>query len=783
MSAYYAQIVALRNNQNDAERGYQFEAILREILPWSSRPPVVMIAPSEQIDAFFDWNGNTFIVEAKAKRGQPITAGSHDWEDFELKIRKRKGCIGLFCSLYPVHANLISAAESLNREGACTIVLHGDIWDELRYNNLPFSKLISYMIMHARGKFIAAPPPISSVAAWMFDRETLATKISGISRLYSSVFLRRYQNPRHEALYVHRHIDELVSEFARSLRPSKLTNVTREEEHNDIKTEYRRIRPQQIFIVRDYAGTGKTTLAVQIAQSHEEYFGLSRAAIDDNLDNLQFLFDKIGPDSALAELSSVDRPLIFVFDSLDEAITVHDKHREIYALFRYLDEANKTAEGNDLLVFPMGYVFTVREEYWRSWEAAFEGLWSITAKQRISRFTEDEFREALDRYSSAFGFIPVGKPTNSAKEILSIPFNLQVFAEANAFAGNVSVSDVLKSNVIDLFFERKSESALRQRIPGLTQDIFLELCSQLALRIVLKGRNQLRKLEILDLITHRFPHLSALGEQMLLILQSEYVIISNPEEKSYRLRHSRFIEYLTAYAIVSDVYKYETTEILDSHFDNIVHSSLISIFSVHDYIRYISERHFQSTSDILDDYYSTSSKYMSRLTQHLRSNISSGVETSTEDIALIIRNTSGYDPQVAWNAFFVLAAKSNRQAKERLLEVFRIAWKLNQGRPDRWKLIDKLNAHKLLLCEDVLYSILQSENPKEWQVFLGCVIASPERDEFPEMWDEANGAEVLETSQRRYSGDEWDYVRMLLQLLLNKRPYIPGMTLAEGKSI
>ena len=66
-------------------------------------------------------------MEAKAKDGK-ITAGSHDWEDFELKIRKRKGfCIGLYLSLGPVASKVINNAKVLNSQGICTIILHDKI--------------------------------------------------------------------------------------------------------------------------------------------------------------------------------------------------------------------------------------------------------------------------------------------------------------------------------------------------------------------------------------------------------------------------------------------------------------------------------------------------------------------------------------------------------------------------------------------------------------------------------------------------------------------------------
>src|SRR4051794_13649543 len=113
----------MRSVNDAARRGYLFEAAIRELFPWSFRPPLAVIAESEQIDAFFEWNSWHFLVEAKAKAGA-IQRGSHDWEDFALKLHNRNGqCIGLFCSLFPVADAVIDAAVDLNKRGVTTIVL------------------------------------------------------------------------------------------------------------------------------------------------------------------------------------------------------------------------------------------------------------------------------------------------------------------------------------------------------------------------------------------------------------------------------------------------------------------------------------------------------------------------------------------------------------------------------------------------------------------------------------------------------------------------------------
>jgi len=53
-SDIYGQIILLRVEQDALRRGYQFEQLLREVNPWSHRPPVVQSTNHEQLNAFFE---------------------------------------------------------------------------------------------------------------------------------------------------------------------------------------------------------------------------------------------------------------------------------------------------------------------------------------------------------------------------------------------------------------------------------------------------------------------------------------------------------------------------------------------------------------------------------------------------------------------------------------------------------------------------------------------------------------------------------------------------------
>ena len=253
----YAQIRSIRTIKDNQRRGLLYEQALRELVPWTFRPPLAVIGESEQIDAFFEWNSWHFLVEAKAKK-KPITRGSHDWEDFELKVRKRKGgCIGLFCSLFYVADGIEEAARTLNRDGYCTLLLHGTVWDELGDENLPFDYLLRYMVLHARSQFRPIPPPIKEVRAWSSSRDETSSDLTQTCRHISSTFLRRHAHPRHSDIYVPRSNDTYLLTMADELRPSQLRNIWRKKERAGDISIHNRETPRQICLFRDVSGNPK----------------------------------------------------------------------------------------------------------------------------------------------------------------------------------------------------------------------------------------------------------------------------------------------------------------------------------------------------------------------------------------------------------------------------------------------------------------------------------------------------------------------------------------------
>jgi hypothetical protein len=145
-----------------------------------------------------------------------------------------------------------------------------------------------------------------------------------------------------------------------------------------------------------------------------------------------------------------------VIDSLDESEHIPTKYREIRSLLRFREEANSLARRRGYVAFPMMLVFTVRDDYWRHWESLFEGQPGMhTARKRFSRFNDSELRAALAKYGAAYRF-EIGRQLNPEEiDVLSTPFNLKVYSEANQYAGNICPPNLITDDVISLYLDRK----------------------------------------------------------------------------------------------------------------------------------------------------------------------------------------------------------------------------------------------------------------------------------------------------------------------------------------
>lgn len=773
------QLLELRLVADDIARGYLFEQTLRELIPWDFRPPLSLRAKGEQIDAFFEWNSWHFILEAKAKR-MPIQSASHDWEDFELKVRKRNGsCIGLFVTLFKVAPGVIQAAEALNRQGLPTIILDGDCWDNLAKEWIPITHLLRYMVLHAKANHKAIPPGLNLVRRWCYDHEHLSTKIQSICRSLSAAFLRRHALPRHSQIYIPRNIDSVLIELTTHLRPSALSDERRKKirkrrisKTKEIEYMADRQIPYQICVLRDASGSGKTTLSVQFAFYKGPFFGISRAAYENDIDETFIALDQIGPQKGLNSIIELNKPFICFIDSLDEAINIPGKKSEIIGLIRTLDNLNREARALNLIAYPLLLIFTIREDYWREWESIFEGARALHYRNHFSLFNNTEFSEALNRYSDAYQFVFLSYPNEKAVKALSLPFNLSVFSEANEFSELVTFSEIFDEKVLQLYFERKRENVVRRRVPGFTSEAFIRIASEFAMYALrLKSRNLKRK-DISYILSNIFPHLYSESDHVLLSFLSEGILVRDPHNPSdFCFKHSRYMEYLIAQYIVRAFEEGHGS--VEDMVGEVFESGVVSMYRVHDFVRFICKHEYPLLFEAIMDIYSKSEQYMVGKLLRLRVEISHGKSPPKHDISLIRKSLNTSASQVAWHAFFVIAAKIAPVQESFIFEAFEAAWKANAENPERWKIIDRLTSRGLLLRGNVIERILESRFEREWECLLGAVLSSKKlRKEWQTEFYDLD-TRVNEALSKR-SSIEWMHIHKLWNILIEGAEYIPG---------
>lgn len=772
--AYYPQILKLLDDSDAQRRGYRFEQILREILPWDNRPPIAVSSKTEQMDVFFEWNSWHFLVEAKAKINT-ITAGSHDWEDFALKMRNRTGqCIGLFCSAGPVNTEVLQEANILNRQGSTTIVIQQTCWIELSRLGIPLPDYLRYMVFTARAQQIATPKSFDSVRDWIYNRETAVTRMAPICQRQSSVFLRRHKLTRHEQIYLHRAIDDAIADFSKLLKPSHLSDTTKRHTHSGSDFFAARAKPKQIFIIRDTSGSGKTTLSVQLASERGKYFGITKAALQENIDDIANQLNLDSHSQVLIDLIAADRPLIYVVDSLDEASIIPNKHKEIKGLLKEIDRLNCIAKSTGQICYPLGLVFTIREDFWREWESLFEGQPSITQIKRFSNFTPEQTKTALTQYSTAYGYRLTSDLDKTSMRVLSHPFNMQIFSEANEYRGDISAENVLDENVLSLYFERKKEDILKRPITGFTPAILMTILSRMAIHTAEARENKVAYSTFASEIISASILLTGYSDQVIRAIASEQILVRDSENvRIFRFRHMRFIEYLVAYHIASKLDESRDPSKLDKLIEKYVHGDFISLYYVHEFLSFICKSTYQSIYASLTDYYSQSSAYVGRILLMRRADIATGGKTTSLDIEVIKKASAGGDSDVLWDSFFVVAAKHNLQHRDFVLKAFDRAWAANGNRPDRWKLIAKLSQHNLLLTETVLQHLICTENPKDWLVFIEEIFRSKLISDFNTTWTEAGGAALTKHVCRATDGD-WGQVKFLLEKLKAGKNYELG---------
>jgi hypothetical protein len=760
MIQLYDEIIALQDEADAPLRGYRFEQVIRELLPWERRPPIAISAQSEQIDGIFVWNGSTFLVEAKAKNGK-ILAGSHDWEDFELKVRRRHGgVVGLFCSLGPVAPGVIEAANHLNRDGHPVVIIEGTTWNDLGQARLSIEDYLAQAILEARTAFRCRPRSVQSVLDGLRTAEKSRQVIADLCLRHSATFLRRYKSEHHTALYVQRTADENIEQFIRALRPSKLNRTHRIDSRTGL--DLRRRPPTQILVIKDSAGAGKTTLAVELASKEGGAPALVRAATEPSVDAAIEWLDRASIDRGLRTLELLDWPLVVVVDSLDEAQHDPGKRSEVLALVRAIDAEpsertfkqtlplNSFAVEQGLLAYPILLIFTVREDYWDRWQTVFEGRQYAQLTNSLSRFSRQELNVAISKYEKVFGFRINGTLSEGNKELLSVPFNLRVFAEAYSYQGAISIGgDTLPEHVLARFFRRKSDDILKRRIPGLGRSQVMSLLSATALQAVSARSLSFPKRDFLRLVRQTIPMLRGYEDEVALAFISDQLLDRDIVSGDLRFPHYRFAEYLVAYSVLNLAEK-ETAprrrlddlsnplrDVLRDHsaiaevlLGNDLAGPVLSPFRVHDCMRYLAAQEFPHLKADVENYYGESQEYMRRNIGRLRLDAAHGHRTDNSDLEFVAQNSVTSSPELLWEGFFLLASRVNQQSKEVLLAAFKRAWVANVGKAERWKLLERLRYRTLFLHEDVLVELGEKTTAKEWEVLLGLVLEYEKRADF-----------------------------------------------------
>lgn len=772
----YFDILELKAVEDPQRRGYSFEHAVRELLPWDLRPPIAARARSEQFDAIFQWAGSQYIVEAKAKKGR-IDLGSSDWEDFELKVRRRPHCIGLFLSLFDVDQNIVSRAMNLNESGSTIVLIFGSTWDDLEEHHVDFQEYLRYLVFNARTNHRPDETNFHRYLAWANDTGIFLDRVNSSLKKFSAPFVRRYRHPKHDAIYVTRQIDKFITDITRELAPRTLMDKTKRKAANGQLVETQRAAPKQFCIIKDYSGSGKTTLGVQIVGEKERYFGFGAAARQSNIDCHEEVLSSIGPNYGLRALIHLNKPVIFFVNSLDEAGFMPGKRDEVLSIIKSLYRLNESARRIGLIAFPICFVFTVRFEYWRDWESVFEGLNSHQASRRFSYFTHDETIEALNKYSETYDFSIAGLLNEESLRVLSHPFNMLIFAEANEYHGKVAAVEVLSETVLSLYFDRKKEELLKRPTVSFDAIKFMRLCSELAAQVVLRASNSVSISDLHKLVLGLDRSLEYHVNQILQTILSEQIIVRDSENTdTYRFRHIRFIEYLLAYFLADELSRKPDVQYLTELVDRYFKGDFASIYNVHEFLRSIRTREFPALKGVLLDYYGSSVKYTTRLLNLSRIKIGEGETLPERELAIVARSVATGDEEICWESFFVLAAKNNAVPREKVNNAFVAAWRTSangRNKMQRKKLIRKMADLGWLLEEVVVLSVFNSENYDEWLSLFDEADRKKLIRSLLEIWNERDGAAALKKLvDRKVVG--FEETRRVIALVVEKRNYPRG---------
>jgi Caspase domain len=536
----------------------------------------------------------------------------------------------------------------------------------------------------------------------------------------SEPFLRRNKLANHHQLYVPRALDRDITNAIRAISPQKLSHMTRSASHQQggngsSNIALAREAPPQVAIVLDPPGSGKTMLATQLALHHDSFLCVARTADNPDVHDLPAQLEMLGTDHGLKLMMEIDKPFVYIIDGMDEN-DIPAKRADIAHMLRSLSELNRWAVHRSLLAFPVFIIMTAKKDIWERWISVFEGRSLIRFRNRLTRFTDEELERALSHYYNAYQYSFAKPLPTAAADILSIPLNLSVLSEALEYQGeDIPAQRILGQHVLTYYFDWLAPR-VSPKIADLTNDAFQASLCDLAFAAIQAPQGHIDEGAAVVMLSARFSRSSDLAADFLEILvQARLLIREIGVRRWLRFRYSSIVEYLVALSAIRkpDIAQLDEITIAASE------SSEISASAVKQNVLALARSGPAGLTDAAEDYYVSSPTYISREVSHLRVGFGSGHITESRDIEAIYNTIGQMQPDNAFDAFFVIAAKPNCQPAERILEVFNIVWQLNVGRADRWKMLEKVADHGLVTQPQVLSNVAQSQVPREWEVFLG----------------------------------------------------------------
>lgn len=770
----YQQIIFLRDHKSFNKR-QNFELLIREIENWNEKPQIINTGINKFPSSNFRYHTDIYHIQSNAvNKSNSII--EKQWDIFKQVILSAKDnkLIGVFCSLFKVSDKITEEAVELNKNGKIIFIISGQDWDDLLILDIRFSVFLNYLKLLSKSKHSPSLDSINNIKDWNGDNQSILKTFIDSSSKLSGTFLRRFKHRYHDEIYVKRKIEDKIESYINSFHP----HILKRNKHSDTF--------KQIIIIRDTSGSGKTTFSVDLASNNNK-LSIGATASQDSIDGIMDKFFDLNnyPNYGIEELYAINKPLILVIDSLDEvpSATQINKKREIKSLLKRIGELNHIAKNNQFSFFPIVVLFSVREEYWRVWESDFEGRLDVAiVKKNLSNFNEEEIDIAISNYSKAYSFNIINQINAHARDILSVPINLEIFSEANHYEGDIVIEEIWEGKILANYFRCKEESLSKHYIEGYSNDYFYNLLGHLAFSLISNKRIFFSKNDYDAIIAREIPNLSGYKDPILTNLKSEQIIQNDPEDSSkYRFRYNRFLEYLVAMHIIQHIIKTSDFKYIDSAINIIYASKIISIYAVLNNIKHVAGTQDIEIETKIIDYYSQSEKFLNHLLPEYRGQLSRGEEIDDQSIKNIITKNFTQSSSSSWDIFFIIAAKNTNSTKENILSCFEIAWDSNQDHFFRWKLINKLGFRLLLIEERVLLKLIKNGIAREWEEYLGKIIEDKLNISFLELWDQIRGETALKKTLRKIQS-EWSYVDRLLDLIHRGENYVLGDVLSDIKS-